>query len=130
MTENKGSRSQWLAQILFDLIGNCDKPVRRPKNPSVDRALREMIAKSAIEHKALIINSGEGYYMPRAEDAPAVREYIAKERSKAKAITERVDAIEEMFDEILKKALPEGSTTKTTYIVNESRGEINGCLEN
>ena len=28
-----------------------------------------------------------------------------------------------------KKALPEGSTTKTTYIVNNNRGEINGHME-
>ena len=27
------------------------------------------------------------------------------------------------------KALPEGSATKTTYIVNENRGEINGHME-
>lgn len=124
------NENQWLAAFLLDHIGDREHPMKRPKNPSVDRVLRDMIAQEVVERKALIINSGNGYYIPSVEDAPAVRAYILKERAKAKSIMERVDAINEMLDDLIKKALPEGSTTKTTYIVNENRGEINGYMEN
>lgn len=118
-----------LAELLYGFIVNDGMTVRRPKNMNVDRELRGMIAESVSRRNALIINSGNGYYVPDIEDVPSVREYIRKERARAKAITERVDAIEDMLDEMIKKALPEGSTTKTTYIVNENRGEINGHME-
>ena len=123
------NKSQWLAEILYGCIVNDGLTIKRPKNASVDRELREMIAENVVRRKALIINSGNGYYVPSADDLPLIREYIAKERARAKAITEKVDAVEEMLDELIKKALPEGSTTKTTYIVNENRGEINGRME-
>ena len=124
------NKSQWLAEVLYGCIVNEGLTIKRPKNASVDRELREMIAENVVRRKALIINSGNGYYVPSAEDLPLIREYIAKERARAKAITEKVDAVEEMLDELIKKALPEGSTTKTTYILNENRGEINGNMEN
>ena len=124
------NKSQWLAEILYGCIVNDGLTIKRPKNASVDRELREMIAENVVRRKALIINSGNGYYVPSAEDLPLIREYIAKERARAKAITEKVDAVEEMLDELIKKALPEGSTTKTTYIVDENQGESNGYMEN
>lgn len=123
------SKTQMLAEILYNFIVNDGLTVKRPKNMSVDRELRDMIAESVVERKALIINSGNGYYVPTIDDVPSIREYAGKERARAKAIMERVDAVEEMLDEMIKKALPEGSTTKTTFIVNENRGEINGNLE-
>lgn len=123
------NKTQWLTEILLDLIISEGKTVRRPSNQSVDRSLRSAIADKVTNKEALIINNGEGYFVPGTGDAPAVREYISKERARAKAITDRADAVEEMFKETIKKALPEGSTTKTTYIVNENRGEINGHME-
>lgn len=121
------NKTQCLAEILYGFIVNDGMTVRRPKNMSVDRELRNMIAENVIERKALIINSGNGYYVPGVDDIPSIREYAEKERARAKAIMERVEAVEELLDELTKKeALPEGSTTKTTYIVNENRGEING----
>ena len=123
------SKTQMLAEVLYNFIVNDGMTVKRPKNMSVDRELRDMIAESVVERKALIINSGNGYYVPTIDDVPSIREYAGKERARAKAIMERVDAVEEMLDEMIKKALPEGSTTKTTFIVNENRGEINGNLE-
>lgn len=123
------SKTQMLAEILYNFIVDDGLTVKRPKNMSVDRELRDMIAESVVERKALIINSGNGYYVPAIDDVPSIREYAGKERARAKAIMERVDAVEEMLDEMIKKALPEGSTTKTTFIVNENRGEINGNLE-
>jgi len=123
------SKTQMLAEILYNFIVDDGLTVKRPKNMSVDRELRDMIAESVVERKALIINSGNGYYVPTIDDVPSIREYAGKERARAKAIMERVDAVEEMLDEMIKKALPEGSTTKTTFIVNENRGEINGNLE-
>lgn len=123
------SKTQMLAEILYNFIVNDGLTVKRPKNMSVDRELRDMIAESVVERKALIINSGNGYYVPTIDDVPSIREYAGKERARAKAIMERVDAVEEMLDEMIKKALPEGSTTKATFIVNENRGEINGNLE-
>lgn len=126
MTKNK---AQWLAEILLDLIVIDGKTVKRPNNRSVDRNLRNVIAEAVTNREALIINNGNGYFVPGADDAPAIREYINKERARAQAITERADAVEEMFNDLMKKALPEGSTTKTTYIVNENRGECNGHME-
>lgn len=123
------SKTQMLAEILYNFIVDDGLTVKRPKNMSVDRELRDMIAESVVERKTLIINSGNGYYVPTIDDVPSIREYAGKERARAKAIMERVDAVEEMLDEMIKKALPEGSTTKTTFIVNENRGEINGNLE-
>lgn len=123
------SKTQMLAEILYNFIVDDGLTVKRPKNMSVDRELRDMIAESVVERKTLIINSGNGYYVPTIDDMPSIREYAGKERARAKAIMERVDAVEEMLDEMIKKALPEGSTTKTTFIVNENRGEINGNLE-
>lgn len=123
------NNSQALAETLFDFIVGYGRTVKRPKNASVDRALRNIIAESVIKRKTLIINSGKGYYVPGIDDAPMVREYVAKERAKAIAIMERVDAVEDLLDEMIKKALPEESTTKTTYIVNENRGECNGHME-
>ena len=106
------NENQWLAAFLLDHIGDREHPMKRPKNPSVDRVLRDMIAKTVTERKAFIINSGDGYYMPSIEDAPSVREYIGKERARAKAITERADAIEAMLNEMIKKHSPKGALRK------------------
>ena len=38
-----GSKNQWLAEFLLDNIGGRDHPLKRPKNPSLDRELRGMI---------------------------------------------------------------------------------------
>lgn len=99
MTMNK---PQMLAEILFGFIVNDGLTVKRPKNASVDRELREMVADSVINRQTLIINTGSGYYVPDTQDAPAVREYVNKERARAEAIIEKVDAIEEMLGEMIK----------------------------
>ena len=100
------SKTQMLAEILYNFIVNDGMTVKRPKNMSIDRELRDMIAESVVERKALIINSGNGYYVPTIDDVPSIRGYAGKERARAKAIMERVDAVEEMLDEMIKKSTP------------------------
>ena len=94
-----GSKTQWLAQILFDMIGKYDKPIKRPKNPSVDRAFRELI-EYANNHGDVIINDGAGYYRPQRDDAfdeHCYNIYKAKELKKAKAIIAKFEAMDRAF---------------------------------
>ena len=94
-----GSKSQWLAQILFDMIGKYDKPIRRPKNPSVDRAFRSLI-EEANKKGDCIINDGAGYYRPRRGDAfdeHCFDLYRAKELARAKALIDKLEAMTTAF---------------------------------
>lgn len=90
-----GSKNQWLAEFLLEHIGDRDHPLKRPKDPSVDRVLRGLIAKRNAKGEDLVINLGEGYFRPSPDDKPAFLEYYAKEKHRIKQTEKKLDT---MFD--------------------------------
>ena len=94
-----GSKNQWLAEIMFSMIGKYDKPIKRPKNSGVDRAFRRLI-EYANTHGDCIINDGAGYYRPvRGDgfDEHCFNIYKAKELARAKAIIDKIDAMDKAY---------------------------------
>ena len=90
-----GSKNQWLAEFLLDNIGDRDHPLKRPKNPSLDRELRGLISERNAAGEDIIINSGDGYFRPSPDDKPAFLEYYAKEKHRIKQLDKKLD---KMFD--------------------------------
>ena len=88
-----GSKNLWLAEFLLDNIGGRDRPLKRPKNPSLDRELRGLIAERNAAGEDIIINSGDGYYRAGPDDRPAVFDYWVKETHRAKEIKKKVDTM-------------------------------------
>jgi len=88
-----GSKNQWLAEFLLDNIGGRDHPLKRPKNPSLDRELRGLISERNAAGEDIIINNGEGYYRAGPDDRPAVFEYWVKETHRAKEIKKKADTM-------------------------------------
>ena len=92
-----------LVNILFDLLDEGHR-IKRPKNGSIDRELRELIAQKNAAGDDVIINIGEGYFRAGPDDGPALREYVAKEKARAKTIKEKADTMmrtwEELYDNI------------------------------
>lgn len=88
-----GGKNQWLAEFLLDNIGDRDHPLKRPKNPSLDRELRGLISERNAAGEDIIINSGDGYYRAGPDDRPAVFEYWVKETHRAKEIKKKVDTM-------------------------------------
>lgn len=87
------------AEMLFGMIGEWDKPVKRPKNPRTDRRLRRLI-EEANRNGDCIINDGAGYYRPRPGDGfdeHCFNIYKAKELARARAITDKIKAMEKVF---------------------------------
>ena len=81
-----GVKNQILAQIWFEQIGDDrSKPLRRPKDPAVDRAFRRLI-QEANNNGDYIINLGEGYYRPGKDDFVDLAEYLLKEQARAREI--------------------------------------------
>ena len=95
-----GSKNQWLAEFLLDNIGDRDHPMKRPKNPSLDRELRGLISERNAAGEDIIINNGEGYYRPGPDDRPAVFEYWVKETHRAKEIKKKADTMMATYIEI------------------------------
>ena len=93
----KVSRNQWLAEILFDMIGKYDRPIKRPKNPSVDRAFRQLIADANMNGDC-IINIGEGYYRPGKDDNVELAEYLLKEQARAREILSKCTAMRQAYN--------------------------------
>lgn len=94
-----GSKAQWLAQILFEAMETIGKPMKRPKNPSVDRAFRQLIAE-ANKKGDCIINNGTGYYRPDADneiDEYAYRLYRSKELARARDILNKIESMDKAF---------------------------------
>lgn len=91
------SRNQWLAEILFDMIGKYDKPIKRPKNPSVDRAFRQLIQEANMNGDC-IINNGEGYYRPGKDDNVDLAEYLLREQAKAREIMSKCVAMRQAYN--------------------------------
>ena len=88
-----GGKNQWLAEFLLERIGDREHPIKRPKNPSLDRVLRGLIAERNAAGEDIIINNGEGYYRAGPDDRPAVFEYWIKETHRAKEIKKKVDTM-------------------------------------
>ena len=95
-----GSKNQWLAEFLISNIGDRDHPMKRPKNPSLDREFRGLISERNAAGEDIIINNGEGYYRPGADDRPAVFEYWVKETHRAKEIKKKADTMMATYIEI------------------------------
>lgn len=94
-----GGKNQQMAQMLFDMIGKYDRPIKRPKNPSVDRKLR-MLIEHANNNGDYIINDGAGYYRPKRGDGfdeHCFNLYAAKELKKAKAIEDKIKSMRSAF---------------------------------
>lgn len=93
-----GGKVQWLAEILFDMIG--EKPMKRPKNPGVDRMLRKLIEEANMKGDC-IINNGTGYYRPNPEneiDEYAYHLYRTKEMARARTIISKIEAMDKAFN--------------------------------
>lgn len=88
-TLKMGKKGDGRAYALFAQIGTGHSHrVRRPRDPSVDRKLRDMVA-DANQRGDCIINTGDGYYRPRPwvdDEKKAYNEYRAKERARAHKI--------------------------------------------
>lgn len=81
-----GVKNQILAQIWFEQIGDdSSKPLRRPKDPAVDRAFRRLIQEANMNGD-YIINLGEGYYRPGKDEFVDLAEYLLKEQARAREI--------------------------------------------
>ena len=92
-----GSKNQWLAEFLIGPIGDREHPLKRPKNPTVDRALRALRAEKNAKGEDLVINLGEGYFRPNPDDKPAFLEYYAKEKHRIKQMEKKLDTMFNTF---------------------------------
>ena len=90
-------KNQMLVDILLDLLDEGHR-IRRPKNGSIDRELRELISDKNRFGEDVIINVGNGYFRAGPDDRPALREYLAKERSRAKQILDKADTMEKTWE--------------------------------
>ena len=88
-----GSKAQWLAEFLIEHIGDREHPMKRPKDPSVDREFRGLIAERNAAGEDIIINNGEGYFRAGPDDRPAVRQYWIKETHRAREIKNKADTM-------------------------------------
>lgn len=93
------NNAQWLAEILLDLIAEQEKPVKRPRNATVDRKLRNLIAEKNEDGEDVIINLGSGYFRAGRDDGPALREYLAKEDARAERILAKNRMIRTTWEE-------------------------------
>ena len=92
-----GEKSE--AERLFDRIGTgADHALRRPRDPKVDRQLRQLIAEANANGTDCIINLGSGYFRPGEDDEGAFEDYIAAERSRAREILRKASRMQQTFD--------------------------------
>lgn len=118
MGERKPMKHQDIeARLLFRQIGRGrDRAIQRPANRSVDRKLRELIAEANL-HGYLIINVGSGIYIPRLdvpEEDSELREYIAKETSRALETLRKAQAMNKAYQRL--KAVQQGQTSIEDYV--------------
>ena len=95
-----GGKNQWLAEFLLERIGDREHPIKRPKNPSLDRVLRGLISERNAAGDDIIINNGDGYYRAGPDDRPAVLEYWMKETHRAREIKNKADMMMNTFIEM------------------------------
>lgn len=77
-----------------------ENAVQRPANPLEDRKLRREI-EQANQNGDCIINVGKGYYRPvpgNATDEAEMRQYLAKELSRARKIHSKRLAMRQTFE--------------------------------
>lgn len=91
------ARNQWLAEILIDMIGGSDCPIKRPINASVDREMRGLIQERNTAGEDVIINIGDGYFRPGEEDRTAFLEYYKKEKHRIKEIEKKLDTMMDTY---------------------------------
>ncbi len=97
-----GNKVQWLAGILFDMIEEdslMGRPLKRPDNRSIDRALRRKVEKANTGGDC-IINLGDGYFRPNRHDEAdvyAYRLYRAKELKRAETIINKISLMDKAF---------------------------------
>jgi hypothetical protein len=75
------------------------RPLKRPSNRSIDRALRKKVEKANMEGDC-IINLGDGYFRPNRRDEAdvyAYRLYRAKELKRAKTIIDKISSMDKAF---------------------------------
>ena len=77
----------------MDHIGDREHPLKRPKNPSLDRVLRGLISEKNAAGEDIIINCGGGYFRPGADDRTAMFEYWVKETHRAAEIKRKADVM-------------------------------------
>ena len=92
-----GVKNQILAQIWFEQIGDKSKPLRRPKDPVVDRAFRQLI-QDANMNGDCIINNGEGYFRPGKDDNVDLAEYLLKEQARAREIINKCISMRQAYN--------------------------------
>ncbi|MBQ2527881.1 MAG: hypothetical protein II544_03925 [Spirochaetales bacterium] len=93
-----GVKNQILAQIWFEQIGDdSSKPLKRPKDPAVDRAFRRLI-QEANNNGDYIINLGEGYYRPGRDEFVDLAEYLLKESARAREILSKCAEMRKAFN--------------------------------
>lgn len=89
------------AEAYFNRIADGHKhAIKRPCDLNTDRCLRAMIEK-ANKNGDCIINVGDGIYRPipgDPVDEKEYREYLAKDRSRAKEILIKVSCMEQTFE--------------------------------
>ena len=91
-----GQKTQ--AELLFDKIGTgAAYALKRPKDPKVDRRLRQLIADANMTGDC-IINDGSGYFRPGEDDDIAFEDYIAAERSRAREILRKTARMQQVYD--------------------------------
>ena len=95
-----GGKNQWLAEFLLSHIGDREHPIKRPKNPSLDRELRGLISERNAAGEDIIVNLGDGYFRAGPDDRPAVFEYWAKEKHRAKEIAKKADTMMNTYIEM------------------------------
>lgn len=91
------------AESLFAQIGyGRENAIPRPANKSIDRFLREMVAR-ANESGDVVINVGEGYYRPRpwiAIEKAEYKEYVAKDVSRAMRLLRKKKKMQHSYDQM------------------------------
>ena len=81
------------------MIGKYDRPIKRPSNPSIERAFRLKV-EEANRNGDCIINDGAGYYRPKRGDGfdeHCFEIYKAKELARAKAIRDKIASMDRAF---------------------------------
>ena len=99
--ERRSVTSKAKAEEYFNRISDGHKhAIKRPWDSNTDRCLRAMIEK-ANKNGDCIINVGDGIYRPipgDPVDEKEYREYLAKDRSRAKEILLKVSCMEQTFE--------------------------------
>lgn len=93
---------QQAEEIFSRIRTGKEHAVPRPANKSVDRQLRKLVEK-ANNKGLLIINVGEGLYIPRPEipeERAECNEYIAKERHRGIQILNKASCMKQAFVEM------------------------------